>query len=181
MQQVERREYNCKAPSWLQKFIKLREKNAQNENERGARGGGSGGAYGGRNKCRSFDQNKGTLDQDNDRNQQVLNLNLSEKCKLTEGKQYRFNFHVENIKDIEKPKNQNGETMCMRFHSLRYCFKELHFVKEHVDLYPKETGEMELFLGKSRASLKKFQDNQRGIQGYRPQTENEGTRNEVQG
>ena len=58
LQQVERREYNCKVPSWLQKFIKLQEKTAQGNMEGGAGGGAGGGAYGRRNKRRSFDQNQ---------------------------------------------------------------------------------------------------------------------------
>ena len=70
----------------------------------------------------------------------MINPNLSEKCNLVEGEQYRFIFHVGNIKDIEKPKNRNGETMCIRFHSLGYCFKECRFVKEHGELDLEETG-----------------------------------------
>ena len=71
--------------------------------------------------------------------------------------------------------------MCMRFHSLGYCFRDCRFVKGHGELDTKETGEMEQFLGKARAARNKFQEKQRGRQGYRPRTENEGTRNEVQG
>lgn len=82
LQQMERREYNCKAPSWLKKFIRLREKTAQGNTEGGPGGGAGGGEYGGRNKRRSFDQNQRQPEQENRRNQRVINLNLSEKFKL---------------------------------------------------------------------------------------------------
>ena len=111
----------------------------------------------------------------------MLNPNLSDKCKLVEGEQYCFIFHVGNIKDIKKPKKWNGETMCMRFHSVAYCFRDFRFAKGHGELDPEETGEVERFLGKARAAQKKFQENQRDRQGYRPRTVNEGANNGAQG
>ena len=50
--------------------------------------------------------------------------------------------------------------MCIRYHSLGYCFKDSRFVKGHGELDPKKTSEMERFLGKARAARKKLQENQ---------------------
>ena len=164
LQQVERREYNCKAPSWIQKLIKLREKAPQDDQNSGRGGSGGGGAHGGRNKRRSFDQ-------DNGRNQRVVNTKLSDTCKLCDGEQYRFIFHVGNIREIEKPKKKNGDMMCMRFHSLGYCFKDCRFANGHGELDADETKDMEKFLGKARVARRRFMENQRGRQGNRQRSE----------
>ena len=60
LQQVERREYNSKVPSWITKLINSREQKSSPPNDYGARynrGGGGGGGNGGRSgdlKHRSF-------------------------------------------------------------------------------------------------------------------------------
>ena len=61
--------------------------------------------------------------------------------------------------------------MCMRFHSLGYCFKDCRFTKGHGELDREETEEMEKFLLKARAARKRFQENQRGRQGNRNRPE----------
>ena len=61
--------------------------------------------------------------------------------------------------------------MCMRFHSLGYCFNDCRFVIGHGKLDDDETKDMEKFLVKARAARKKFLENQRGCQGNRQRPE----------
>ena len=91
-----------------------------------------------------------TFEQDNDRNQKVINPNQMEICKLKADEQFKYLFHPGNIKSLTKPKKKDGEIMCMRYHTLGYCFKDCKYHKGHGNLNEEETQDMATFLTNAR-------------------------------
>ena len=90
------------------------------------------------------------------RSKKVTNSEIRGECKLADGEQFRFLFHPGNIKDMEKPKNGLGATLCMRFHTMGYCFRDCKYVKGHGVLSSGETAELATFMASARQERKKF-------------------------
>ena len=81
---------------------------------------------------------------------------MREECKLADGEQFRFLFHLGNIKDREKPKNGIGATLCIRFHMMGYCFRDCKYVKGHGMLSSGETVELVILWHQHAKRGKKF-------------------------
>ena len=142
MDQVERREYMCKVPHWITKLVKLREKKPENKS-----GGGL--------STRSFGKGRG-IDMDNKRSKRIPNPDQHEVCKLAENESYRSLFHPGNVKGLDKPKKKTGEFICLRCHTLGYCFPDCKYVSGHGPLDKEEAGELATFVNKARENKKAY-------------------------
>ena len=145
LQQVERREYNCKPPAWVSKLIAKREK----RHEKTPRETG---------KRRFFDEDKG---QDGNRPQKINNPSIAESCKLKDGEQHKYIFHPGNIRRIDKPMKKNGNQICLRFHCSGFCFKDCKFAGGHGTLDNEEKVDLLTFMAKAREARKVFANRNR--------------------
>ena len=156
MEQVERREYNTKIPAWIRKLVKKQEASKKTVYERdpgngtGSSGGSGGGGGGGRQKRRQFNN-------DQTRSRRIMNPNAKDNCKLKQDEQFRDIFHPGNVRTITKPKFKSGVEMCLRYHSLGFCFGDCKHVAGHGDMDNEETIEFCQFVGTARSSRAAFQ------------------------
>ena len=125
--------YHCKVPAWLTKLVKQRERRP------GLPGGG-----------------RRPADGEGGRSKKITNPTQRNECKLVEGEQFKYLFHPGNIKSLDKPKNNQGVTLCMRYHTMGYCFKDCKYLKSHGNLNNEETVGMANFLATARQGRKKF-------------------------
>ena len=89
MDQVERREYNCKVPHWINKLIKLREKKAEAKTATGPR---------------SF--KRGGADQDIRKSKKIPFPHKHDCCKLAENESYKSLFHLATLGDWRNPRKR---------------------------------------------------------------------------
>ena len=106
---------------------------------------------------------------DGGRNKKIINPDQRGECKLSDGEQFKFLFHPGNIKSMEKPKNSQGVTLCMRYHTMGYCFKDCKYLNGHGTLKEGEAVEMARFLSTARQGRKQFLSNRGGADGRRQQ------------
>ena len=180
LQQVERREYNSKVPSWITKLIKSREQKSPPLNDYGDRynrGGSGGGGNGGRSgdlKRRSFNNKN-----DSERSVRVNNSNQHDTCKLRSNESYKDIFHPGNTCRLTKPKKKNGDINCLRFHTAGYCFKECKF--SHGILDAEEAAEHAAFVQSAREQRKSHQErrNRNNAQHERPGPSQANTSNAI--
>ena len=159
MEQVERREYNSKIPSWIKKLVKKQEASKKPSFERdpgygqegggnnGGGGGGGGGGGNGRQKRRQFNNNN-----DNNRSRRIMNPNVKENCKLKPNEQFRDIFHPRNVRTLTKPKFKTGGEMCLRFHSLGFCFGDCKHITGHSDMDADETADFCQYVTTARSN-----------------------------
>ena len=88
------------------------------------------------------------------RNKKIINPDQRGECKLSDGEQFKFLFHPGNIKSMEKPKNNQGVTLCMRYHTMDYCFKDCKYLNGHGTLKEGEAADMARFLSTARQGRK---------------------------
>ena len=152
LQQVERREYNCKPPSWVSKLIAKRERKVEKAPSQN-------------NKRRSFDDEK---IQDGNRPQRISNPSISDSCKLKDGELHKFIFHPGNIRRFDKPMKKNGNQICLRYHCSGFCFKDCKFASGHGTLESEEKADLIAFMAKARDARKNFATRNRPRQGNDP-------------
>ena len=156
LNQIEKREYICKVPSWITSLMKKRESNRIEGNNRhsnfGGYGVGHGGGHGGgrhggncgrgrgRNQRRSFISDQGG---EQGRSIRIPNPTPCQSCRLAPHEQYKDIFHPGNLRRLTtRPKNRNGQQLCLRFHTLGYCFQDCRYTSGHGTLNSQEEAEM---------------------------------------
>ena len=117
LQQVERREYICKVPHWITRLMKAKDKKQDLAKQGDDGNAGSSRSLG---KGRSFDR-------DNKRNKKVANPNQYAICKLAETESYRSLFHPGNLRGLTKPTYKNGDPICLRCHTMGFCFVDCKY------------------------------------------------------
>ena len=144
LDQVESREYNTKAPAWIKSIVKkdkpTPDDNGNRKSER---------------KRRTFDR------EDNNRSRKVDNPHARDNLKLKSEETYRLVFHPGNMRDLDKPKLKNGAPMCLRYHSLGFCFSDCKVANGHSKLDNDEASDFLAFLTKARAKRSTYQQQQR--------------------
>ena len=93
---------------------------------------------------------------DNKRSKRILNPDQHAICKLAENESYRSLFHPGNIRDLEKPKKKTGEMICLRCHTLGYCFPDCKYISGHGTLDNEEAQALASFVGKARVNKKAY-------------------------
>ena len=154
LQQVERREYICKVPHWITRLMKLKEKKTDYKLS------GTNKSFG---KGRSFDK-------DNERSKKVSNQNQYAICKLADNESYRSLFHPGNLRGLTKPTYKNGDPICLRCHTLGYCFINCKYASGHGPLNQEEAEGLAKFLEGAREAKKKYLEKKKG----QPVNSNEG-------
>ena len=120
LEQVERREYHTKVPAWIKKLMKKKEKKL-GERDRHQRGGGGGDSgRGGESEQKTRCQ----FGNDSERAKKIQIANPQEGCMLQLTEHFRDLFHPGNVRNQEKPKLAYGTPMCLRIHSLGFCFAD---------------------------------------------------------
>ena len=117
------------------------------------RGWGSGGGQGG-GGGRNLQEGRG-----NGGTKGVMNNNICSQCKLGNNELFRDIFHPSNIKGIEKPKNNNGQQLCLRYHTLGYCFEVCGYKSGHGQLNDAETILVKTFVETARSAKAVFRNN----------------------
>ena len=69
---------------------------------------------------------------------------------------YRSLLNPGNIKDLEKPKKKTGEMICLRCHTMGYCFPDCKYVRGHGTLDNEEAQVLATFVGKARENKKAY-------------------------
>ena len=132
MREIERRRYHCKPPAWISKLIKSKDKKIPGEKKRRSPG------------------------QEGNRDLRIFNGGMSNSCKLADDESYRFMFNPASLKDLQRPKKNNGELVYLRYHTIGHCFKDCKFANGHGTLLEEERGRLVKFIGGVRESKKKF-------------------------
>ena len=124
MEQVERGEFQTRIPPWLRRLIKKRErKEPEDSYNKGSDNYNKGGGSSERGTRRQF--------KEGDRQKRITSGNMGTKCKLGQNEQFKDIFHPGNIKGMDKPMKKDGCMMCIRWHSLGYCFEDCRFKSGH--------------------------------------------------
>ena len=71
-------------------------------------------------------------------------------CKLGQNESFRDIFHPGNVRGMENQKKRNGSQMCIRFHTLGYCFDDFNYKSGHGNLDSDETKDLKTFTGKAK-------------------------------
>ena len=85
-----------------------------------------------------------------------MNPNIREDYKLRQNEQFKDVFHPGNIRTLKKPKYKNGTEICIRYHSLGFCFGDCKHEKGHSDMDNEEGTEFCQFVGTARTSHAAF-------------------------
>jgi len=170
LEQVERREYHTKVPSWIRKMMKKKEKK-HGDHDRHQRGSGGGGGGG-----RGSERTRRQFGSDSDRSKKIANANSHEGCMLKMTEQFRDLFHPGNIRNLEKPKIADGTPMCLRFHTLGSCFTDCKYKDGHTCLTTEEARKMKSFVDSARANRASYMD-RRNSNGDTTNSSEHGTRN----
>jgi hypothetical protein len=157
LDQIECREYNTKVPTWIRKLVKKRE-DPQDQGFHPNGGGGGGGGGGRGNKRRQFrpDEDK--------RVKRITNNDLLPSCKLGADLQLRDVFHPRNLKGVLRPKLQNGNSICHRYHSLGFCFHDCKHADSHGALKPEEAAAFSKYVKNAVANQMEFKSGNGGRQ-----------------
>ena len=102
------------------------------------------------------------------RNKKIINPDQRGECKLSDGEQFKYLFHPGNIKSMGKPKNSQGVTLCMRYHTMIYYFRNCKYVKAYGTTNDALAVEMVKFISTARQGRKKFLSNS-GREDAKPQ------------
>ena len=138
--QIDRRDWVTMAPTWLNKLVKKKEKRpVEEETEQGRT-----------KKRRQF---KG----EEDKARKIPNPNMREDLKLKHDEQYGLIFHPGNIKNLEKPKKSSGNPICLRFHSIGFCYNDCKVHNGHGTLTEDEAKQFKEFIKQARAERDNFQ------------------------
>ena len=165
---IERREYYAKSPIWLTKLLKKRadgpKKIGDESNKRRSQGYGHSGQNSDDRKRRRF--------QPQDQSKKITNDNICQDCRLSSNEPFREMFHPGNIRTLKKPEN-NGVMLCMRYHTLGYCFSDCKYKSGHGVLGAAEAA-MKTFVAQARANLPHFRrhGNRNGREQHHPSTSN---------
>lgn len=142
-------------PGWITRLLKKREAQKTNprhfEYQEGRRGGGGGIATGKRRQFSPQGQSK-----------KVMNGADMKQCKLVPNEKYRELFHPGNLKGVLKPK-RNNELLCLRFHTLGYCYPDCKYRSGHGVLSQEEEKQMKEFMHEARRNLQAFQNRKKNI------------------
>ena len=84
------------------------------------------------------------------------------QCKLAPNEKYRELFHPGNLKGVLKPK-RNNELLCLRFHTLGYCYPDCKYRSGHGVLSQEEEKQMKEFMHEARRNLQAFQNRKKNI------------------
>ena len=128
--------------------MKKRSETPKRQIEETPRGGTNGGRYGGNNG------NKRRCFQPQDITKKVPNNSNCKECQLSPNEQFRDLFHPGNIRNLRKTE-RNGVVLCMRFHTLGYCFSDYKYKIGHGTLGDAEP-EMKSFVPQARTNLQQF-------------------------
>ena len=161
MEQVERREFQTKVPAWIRKIMKKKENTQIDEGDKPQNTSGGGGDN--NNRRRRFQENnRNERSQRGNRGKRITNGNLHSSCKLAHNEPFRDIFHPGNIREFSKPVKKNGSQMCLRFHTLGYCFDDCAFKSGHGNLDSEEATELKTFNDKAKENRSRFQNQRRG-------------------
>ena len=75
------------------------------------------------------------------------------------------NSSPSNVRSLEKPKNRNGQQLCLRFHTLGYCFEDCGYKNGHGQLDSNETSSVKAFVEAARASKSTFRSRRGTMRG----------------
>ena len=75
----------------------------------------------------------------------ISNPNMRERLKLYHDEQYGLIFHPGNIKNLGKPKKSSGNPICLRYHSIGFCYNDCKVNKEHGTLTEDEAEKFNNF------------------------------------
>ena len=158
LEQVERREYHTKVPTWIRKLMKKKERKPGRDQPigKGHGGGGGGGRNGGEEKTRRQFGNE------SDRSKKIQNPQAQESCMLQLNEQFRDLFHPGNLRNVEKPKLKCGTQICLRYHCIGYCFTDCKFKDGHAGLNDTETASLKSFVEGARASRTSYTQHRNG-------------------
>ena len=127
--------------------MKKRSETPKRQIEEAPRGGG-GVQYGGN------DGNKRHRFQPQDTSKKIPNNNIPKECQLSPNEQFRDMFHPGNIRNLKKPE-RNGVVLCMRFHTIGYCFSDCKYKSSHGVLGDAEPA-MKIFVAQARTNRQQF-------------------------
>ena len=82
---------------------------------------------------------------------------------------------------MEKRKNSQGVTLCMRYHTMCYCFKDCKYLNGYGTLKEGGAAEMVKFLSMARQGKKWFLSNRGGTEGRGLQHPKENKNDETKG
>ena len=164
LEQIERREYHTKVPSWIRKIMKKKERKST-ERYNKPHGVGRGGGGGGEERQRRQFGN------DSDRSKKIANANLQESCALKVTEQFRDLFHPGNIRNMDKPNLNDGGPICLRFHCIGFCFTNCKFKDGHSRLDAAEIQKLKTFVDVARTNRASYNQNRNG-NGTNPQDRN---------
>ena len=131
--------------------MKKRSETLKRQIEETPQGGTTRGRYGGNygNKRHCF--------QPQDTSKKVPNNKVCKECQLSPNEQFRDLFRPGNIRNLRKTE-RNGVVLCMRFHTLGYCFSDCKYKSGHGTLGDAETA-MKSFVAQARMNRQKFRRN----------------------
>ena len=173
MEQVERREFQSKVPAWIKKIMKKKEPPPHDEGDKNKNTGG--GSRNGMDKRRRF-QEGDNRNQRGGRGKRLTNANIQASCKLSHNEPFRDIFHPGNVRDMTKPTKKNGHQMCLRFHTLGYCFDDCNYKSGHGTLDTDEAKDLKDFNKKAKENRNRFQNQRRGG-GNQPREEAQNVNN----
>ena len=94
--------------------------------------------------------------QDDERQNRVINASVYEDNKLAPNKMFCDIFNPGNIKGVDTPTNVKGKQLCLKFHTLGFCFKECKFA--HGALADNETTKVKNFIKSAREGRVKYKN-----------------------
>ena len=81
---------------------------------------------------------------------------MIEDLRLNQDEQYGLVFHPGNLKNLTRPKKKNGNSMCLRFHSVGFCYNDCRVSQGHGTLDNEEAQAFKEFLRAARAARENF-------------------------
>ena len=99
----------------------------------------------------------------------MQNSNPKDGCMLALTEQFRDIFHPGNVRALEKPKNKKGIMICLRFHTLGFCFGDCKYKNGHGSLDTDKTRSLSIYIISARENRKNYQQirNKHGNQDQR--------------
>ena len=86
----------------------------------------------------------------------VTNTQPKNDRKLRHDKQYNLIFDPENIRNLKKLKKENGSPICLRFHSLGFCYSDYKTQKGYEILTDGEAWKLRPFTMEVRSTRESF-------------------------
>ena len=82
----------------------------------------------------------------------ITNPSAQPSCAIRDSESFKYLFHPGNIKELSKSTKENGDQLCLRFHTMGFCFNTCKYSSGHGSISPSETTKLSAFLEKARAN-----------------------------